>query len=174
MIETERLRLRRFTTEDAEFVLKLVNDEAWVRNIGDRGIRSLEDARGYIGKMTAMHEKHGHGAWLVARKDSGLPVGMAGLFRREGLDDADIGFALLPAFYGQDYAYEASVAALREGREKFGLKRITAVTVPTNQSSINLLEKLGLKFVKTVRLPGSDENLSLYAVEWGDGSGAGD
>lgn len=166
-LETARLRLRPFAPEDADFVIRLLNDPAWVRNIGDRKVRTPADAQAYLAKLAAMHECHGHGAYLVELKDDGAPVGMAGLFRREGLDDADIGFALLPEYYGRGYALEAAQAALAEGRERLGLKRITAVTLPANTASIRLLEKLGLKFVETIRLPGGTEDLSLYAIEFG-------
>ncbi len=166
-IKTDRLLLRHFTETDAPFVLKLVNDFGWLRYIGDRGIRTLEDAAAYIGKMTDMYEKHGHGAYLIALKVTDTPIGLAGLFRREGLDDADIGFALLGEFYGQGYAFEASAAALQEGREKLGLKRVTAITTPRNQSAIKLLEKLGLTFERSIRLPNDNEDVDLYAIEVG-------
>ncbi len=89
-IETDRLRLRCFTEADAEFVLKLVNDEGWLRYIGDRGIGNVEQARAYIGKMVSQWKEHGYGAYLVALKETGALLGLAGLFQREGLDHPDI------------------------------------------------------------------------------------
>ena len=166
-LETERLRLRPFTKDDALFVLRLVNDFGWLLYIGDRGIRTVDDAVTYIGKMTDMYEKYGHGALLISLKDSGTPIGLAGLFRRAVLDDADIGFALLPEFYGQGYAFEASAVVLQQGRDELGLKRITGITIPSNRSSIKLMEKLGLTFEKSIRLPNDNEDVSLYVIDLG-------
>ena len=164
-IETDRLRLRGFTEDDADFVLKLVNDEGWLRYIGDRGIRNADQAREYIGRMVSMWEDNDYGAYLVALRDSGAPIGLAGLFKREGLDYPDVGFALLGEYRGHGYALEASEAVMRNSWGRCRLKRIGAITVQENGASIRLLEKLGMTFEKTVRLPGSDEDVELYAVD---------
>ena len=166
MLKTERLQLRPFTHDDTDFVIRLVNEPAWLRNIGDRNVHTPEQARGYIDKMNGMHTRYGHGAYRVALQTDDTPLGMAGLFCREGLDDADIGFALLPEHSGQGYALEAAQAVLDEGRGQLSLKRITAVTMPANKPSIKLLEKLGLHFVEIIRLPRGHEDLGLYVIEW--------
>ena len=163
-IETDRLRLRCFTEADAEFVLKLVNDEGWLRYIGDRGIGNVEQARAYIGKMVSQWKEHGYGAYLVALKETGALLGLAGLFQREGLDHPDIGFALLAEYRGYGYAWESSEALLRKGWDRGGFTRITAITVKENRASIRLLEKLGLKFEQTMRLPGGEQDLERYAM----------
>ena len=105
VLETERLRLRRLTVDDAAFILELVNDPSWLRFIGDRGVRNLDDARSYILKgPVASYEKHGFGLWLVELKAEATPIGICGLLQRDTLPDVDIGFALLPQFCGQGYA----------------------------------------------------------------------
>lgn len=164
-IETDRLSLRGFTDADAEFVLKLVNDEGWLRYIGDRGIRNVEQARAYIGKLLAQWKEHDYGAYLVALKQTGAPIGLTGLFRREGLDHPDIGFALLAAHRGHGYAVEASEAVLQKCWDRCQLTKITAITVRENSASIKVLEKLGLEFERTMRLPGGAEDLEVYAMD---------
>jgi len=165
VLETQRLVLRRFSLEDAPFVLELVNDPAWLEHIGDRNVRSLEDARAYLRKgALAMYERVGFGMYVVALQGSGESVGTCGLIERDGLDDVDIGFAFLPQYRGQGYALESAAAVLEHGRGALGLKRIVAIVSTANQRSIRLLEKIGLQFERTIRLPGDDEEILLYAT----------
>jgi RimJ/RimL family protein N-acetyltransferase len=166
--ETERLRLRRLATDDAPFILRLLNDDGWLRFIGDKNVRSLADARRYLEQgPLAMYARHGMGLWLAERKADAQPIGMCGLIRRDGLDDVDIGFAFLPEFRGDGYAYEAASAALAHGRDVIGLKRIVAITSIDNERSGKLLRKIGLTLQpRRVTLPGSDEELSFFAVEF--------
>jgi len=167
VFETSRLALSRLTPDDAAFILELVNDPAWLRFIGDRGVRTLDDARGYILKgPVASYEKHGFGLFLVKRKEDGAPIGMCGLLKRETLPDVDVGFAFLPQFTRQGYGYEAASASITYGRRVLGLKRIVAVCSPDNTASISLLEKLGLKYEKPVRLTPEADEISLYGVEF--------
>jgi len=163
-LETARLLLRRFTVDDAPFILEQLNEPSWHRFIGDKGVHTLDDARKYLrdGPL-AMYERTGAGLLLVTLKDGGVPMGMCGLIKRDALEDTDIGFALLPAFWGQGYALEAATAVLRYGREVLGLRRIVAITSPDNVRSIALLERIGLRFERGVRLAGADEEISLYA-----------
>lgn len=164
-LETERLILRRMTRDDAPFVLELLNDPGWLRYIGDRGVRTLDDARAYIEKgPVAMVARHGFGLDVVERREGGVPLGICGLIRRETLPDVDLGFAFLPAHRGRGYAVEAARAVLRHGRETLGLQRIVAIATPDNYDSIRLLEKLGLRYERRVTLAGDDEVLSLYAI----------
>jgi len=163
---TERLRLRQLGESDAPFILELVNDPAWLRYIGDRGVRNHDEARNYILKgPVASYAKHGFGLWLVELKTGAVPIGLCGLLRRDTLPDVDIGFAFLPAFRGQGYASEAGRATLTHGRTKLGLKRIVAVTMPANEGSIRTLVKLGLRFERMIRLTADAEELQLFASE---------
>ena len=131
VIATPRLVLRRFTEDDAPFVFSLLNDPDWLRFIGNKDVHDLEAARRYIrnGPMT-MYERFGFGLYLTALNSDSTPIGMCGLIRREGVDDVDIGFALLPPFCGQGYAREAAAATLAYGWSKVGLKRIVAFVAP--------------------------------------------
>lgn len=160
---TERLVIRRFTFEDASFVLELVNEPSWIQNIGDRGVRSLDDARRYLenGPM-ASYARNGFGLCCVELADGSEPVGMCGLIKRDSLPDVDIGFALLPRFWSKGFALEAAAAMMRHGKETLGLQRIVAIVSPHNQPSIRLLGKLGLVFERKIRMPGEDEDIDFF------------
>ena len=166
ILETERLRLRQFVLDDAAFIVALLNDPDWLRFIGDRGVRTLDEARAYlINGPLAMYSRLGFGLYAVVLKSSGLPIGMCGLIKREGLADVDVGFAFLPPYRAQGYAYEAAAAVMAYGRREFNLKRLVAITSLDNEKSIRLLERLSFVFEKTLRLPGDDEELNLFAAE---------
>lgn len=166
VLETESLRLRRLTESDAPFILGLVNDPAWLRFIGDRGIRSLDDARDYILQgPVASYEKFGFGLWLVELRHGAAPIGICGLIQRDTLPDVDLGFAFLPDFRGRGHAVEAGRATLDYGRSTLGLKRIAAVTSPDNAGSIRTLGKLGLRFERMIRLTPDAPELQLFASE---------
>lgn len=167
LLETDRLILERFTVHHAAFIVELMNSPGWLQNIGDRGVKDLEAARRYIqeGPMTA-YAQYGYGFSVVSLKEDRTPIGGCGLIRRSGLDYPDIGFALLPDYMGMGYAYEIAAATLRQAREQLGLSVIQGITLPTNTPSIRLLERIGLKFEKMICLPGDEESLMLFQIEF--------
>jgi ribosomal-protein-alanine N-acetyltransferase len=156
-IETERLRLVEFTPDDAGFVLRLLNEPSFLRYIGDRGVRRLDDARRYIvdGPL-AGYANQGHGLMRVVRRSDGESVGMCGVLKRDSLPDPDIGFSFLPEHWSQGYALESASAAMRHARDTVRLGRIVAITTKDNQSSIRLLGKLGFRFDRLLTI-GSEE-----------------
>ena len=163
ILETERLILRQMRAEDAEFIFELVNEAAFIRNIGDKGVRTLDDARDYIlTGPVASYAKFGFGLYLVALRETGEAIGICGLLKRDSLEDVDIGFALLERFRRKGFAYEAAAAVMGYGRNALGLKRIVAITSPDNEGSMRVLEKIGLRFEKIIRMPGSDEDTRLF------------
>jgi len=166
ILETDRLRLRELSLEDAPFILELVNEPSWLRFIGDRGVRDLDSARAYLqnGPM-AMYARHGFGLYKVELKEDGTPMGMCGLLKRESLPEVDIGFAFFPRFWGQGYARDAALAVLSHGRTKSGLKRVLAIVDPDNHNSIKLLEKLGFGFQRRVRMPGAAADIRLFELQ---------
>ncbi|GER89642.1 alanine acetyltransferase [Dictyobacter vulcani] len=165
ILETDRLILRQLTTEDAAFILALVNEPSWIRFIGDNGIRTLEDARTYIiNGPVAMYAREGFGLYLTALKEDQTAIGLCGLIKRDSLDDVDIGFAFFPRFWSQGYAYEAASAVLAHGQQVLGIQRIVAITSLDNQRSAHLLEKLGLHFERLITLPNDVEELRLFAT----------
>jgi [ribosomal protein S5]-alanine N-acetyltransferase len=166
ILETDRLSLRRLSVEDDAFILELVNDPLWLRFIGDRGVRTLTEARDYILKgPMAMYERVGFGLYLVEHKSDGVSLGICGLIKRDGLEDVDLGFAFLPKFRAQGYAYESAAAVLVYGRNVLGLKRIVAITSPDNDRSARLLEKLSFTFEKMIHLPNDSEAVKLFASD---------
>jgi RimJ/RimL family protein N-acetyltransferase len=164
ILVTERLGLRQFSVDDAEFMLRLLNEPSFLQNIGDKGVRTLADARQYIldGPITS-YETLGFGAWLVETREAGVPLGLCGLLKREALEDFDIGYAFLPEFWSQGYALEAAAAVLSYARDTLGLERVVAITSVDNQRSIHLLEKMGFEFERLVRLSEGAPEIKLFA-----------
>lgn len=160
------MTLRRLSAEDAGFILRLLNEPSWLRFIGDKGVRTLEDARAYIlNGPVEMYSRLGFGLYLVELKADGAPVGICGLIKRDALEDVDIGFALLPEHWGRGYAYEAASAVLAYGREVLGLRRVVAITSADNDSSARLLEKLGLRFERMLKLSAGSAELRFFGTE---------
>ncbi|THD81030.1 MAG: N-acetyltransferase [Phenylobacterium sp.] len=156
---TERLSLTPPTAEDAAFVLELLNDPGWIANIGDRGVRTLDDARAYIA------DRFSKSLWLVVRDGAGEPVGMCGIVQqRDGLDSPDIGYAFLARHSGKGYATESARVVLKHARETLGLAKVAAITSPDNTASQRVLEKIGLRFVQMMDLPGHDEPSAYFTT----------
>jgi len=161
--ETPRLRLRELTAEDAAFILELLNEPAWLRFIGDRNVHSLEDARGYIARgPAASYVKNGYGLWAVALRESGEPLGMCGLIRRDSLPHPDLGFAFLARHRGRGYAREAAAAAVALARERFQIARLLAITDPDNGASQAVLEHVGFVFERHFTWSEAGKEQALY------------
>jgi RimJ/RimL family protein N-acetyltransferase len=154
------------SADDAEFILRLLNEPSFIRNIGDRGARTLDDARAYIRNGPgASYEKHGFGLWLVEARDSRVPMGICGLLKRDGLDDVEVGYAFLPEFWSKGYALESASASVAYARDVLGLKRIVAVTNGDNESSIRVLRKMGFEYERMVRLAEGTPEIMLFALD---------
>ncbi len=165
--ETPRLRLRQLTSEDAPFILELMSDGDFIRNVGDRGVRTLEDARHYLATgPLASYQHYGFGLCAAELKASAVTIGLCGLLRRETHPDVEVGFALLPRFRGQGYALEAARGALRFGTQGLGFTRIVAITAPGNQASIRILETLGMQYERMVRFSDDGES-RLFVLDTG-------
>jgi ribosomal-protein-alanine N-acetyltransferase len=168
VVETGRLRLRWLTSGDAPFILELVNEPGWLRFIGDRKVHDLEAAGRYIenGPQT-MYARHGYGLYAVEHKDGGEAIGMCGLVRRDGLELADLGFALLDRFQGHGYAREAAAATLLHAERDCGLDRLAAITDPANLRSISLLGSIGFKSAGQRRLSPEASPVSYFLWQSG-------
>jgi len=166
VLETDRLSLRRLSVEDAEFILDLLNQPSFLRYIGDKGVRTLDDARNYVlnGPM-ASYERFSFGLYLAELKVTREPIGICGLVKRETLEDVDIGFAFLPQFWQHGYAFESAAAVLAHGRDVLGLDRIVAITSPDNDASVRVLNKLGLRFERMIKLSEDAPEVKLFAPE---------
>jgi RimJ/RimL family protein N-acetyltransferase len=165
ILETARLRLRSATPDDAAFYFDLVNDPAFIEHIGDRGIRSLDQAReALLGGPIAMQETRGHSLYVAELKEGGTAIGMCGLIKRDTLDEIDLGYAYLPAWRGQGYAWEAARAVL-DFAPTLGIRRLLAITSPNNIASNGLLRKLGMRFERFIHLVPEDAGTNLYSIE---------
>lgn len=165
-IETERLLLTELSDDDAGFILGLVNEPSFLRYIGDRGVRTLDDARRYLREgPVASYGKHGYGLLRMGLKPDGLPIGMCGVLRRDTLPDPDLGFSMLPAHWSKGYACEAAAAVMRHARETARVGRVLAITNVDNDPSIRLLGKLGFRFDRLVRLGEDTTDLRLFISE---------
>lgn len=152
--------------EDADLILELYNMPNFIKFIGDRNIRNLEDAEYYIqSKFLPQFEKLGFGNYLIVLKEGNQKIGGVGIFEREGLDIVDIGFSVLEKFEGKGYMFEAAQKVKSIGMNDFGLKKVSAITTKDNISSQKLIERLGLRFQKYVTLPNEVEELMYYETE---------
>ena len=164
MMETARLRIRDLGASDAPFIVSLLNDPAFLRFIGDRGVRTVADALEYIEKgPVTSYAQHGFGLQAVEPKDGGAPMGICGLLQREELEAPDLGFAFLPDFRGQGLAREAADAVLQDATARLGLRRVLAITQVDNTASITLLERLGFRFERMLPSPHKPIDVRLYA-----------
>lgn len=164
---TSRLHLRPTNVEDADFVLRLMNSPKWLQYIGDRKVKSEEDARQYIkDRMLPQLERLGYSNFTVIRKEDGAKLGSCGLYDREGLEGVDLGFAFLPEYEGKGYAYEAARMIKDASSANFNIKKLKAITMEANLSSRKLLEKLDFEFKQLVKLPHDPEELMLYTFEF--------
>jgi len=170
ILETERLTLRLQTIDDANFILELVNDPSWIQFIGDRGVKTVEEASSYIENgAIRMYEQFGFCLYLVEKKEDQTPIGICGFVKRETLEDVDIGFAFLPDYWGKGYAYEAASAVLAYGLDILGFNRIVAITTQDNQASAKLLERIGLQFERVIQFSSDSEELRLFALNYDEG-----
>jgi ribosomal-protein-alanine N-acetyltransferase len=162
--ETSRLRIRELTVEDAEFIFGLVNEPSFLTNIGDKGVRNLDDARKFILEGPwASHRERGYGQFMVELKEDGVPIGVCGILFRDALELSDIGCAFLPEYWRRGFAYEAACAVMNFGRSTLGLETIAGLTSEANLASIKLLEKLGMSFERTIKMSDDDPGTALYS-----------
>lgn len=164
ILKTTRLVLRYYELDDAPFILELLNTDSWKKFIGDKKVHTIGDAKMYIQNgLRESYQKNGYGLYMVSLQE-GTPIGMCGLVRRDYLDHADIGFALLPQYEGQGYGFEAAEATIEYARKKLKMTTILGITIPKNKRSISLLERIGLQEVGKTKHPGSEEELLLFST----------
>jgi RimJ/RimL family protein N-acetyltransferase len=166
VLETRRLALDELTSSDAEFILELLNEEPFVRYIGDKGVRTRADARKYIKEgPAASYTRLGFGLYRVALKANGQPIGICGLLKRDTLEEVDLGFALLERYWSKGYAFESAWAVLAHAQETLGLGRVLAITSPDNTVSIGLLSKLGFAFERMAQMADDEPEISVFACQ---------
>ena len=164
---TKRLIISKVTLKDAPFFVELMNTPSWLKYIGDRNIKSVEDAKKHLKKgILKSYKESGYGFYKVTQKsEPEKAIGIVGLVKRKELEHTDIGFGFLPNYEGKGYGYESSVAIMDMAKNKFKLNKVLAITNPDNKSSIHLLEKLGLSFQKRIKPFDDNEELLLFAKD---------
>ena len=166
ILETERTILREVTAADAPFILELLNQPSFIKYIGDRQVRTLEEAQSYIeSRFVGSYRQFGYGMWTVELKANHTPIGICGFVKRDSLPDADVGFAFLESFEKKGYAFESAAAVMTYGSEVLNLARVLAITSQDNESSGRLLEKLGFKFERLIDVPHDPAKLKLFSAE---------
>ncbi|WP_077037935.1 GNAT family N-acetyltransferase [Pelomonas sp. KK5] len=169
VLETPRLRLRWYTEADAAFILQLLNEPSWLAHIGQRNVKTLDEARSWIReRLIGNYERQGFGFWAVERIEDGQLVGMCGLVKRDTLPEVDIGYAFLPAFWHQGYAREAAAACLAHAHNALGLRRVLAITGPDNAASARVLESIGMHHEDTRVLAGEERITRVFAIDFPD------
>lgn len=164
--ETSRLIISQFTIDDAPFYLELLNTPKWIKYIGDRNLKTIEDAKKYLQETTLpIYKKQDYGFYKVSLKENNIPIGTCGLIKREKLEHTDIGFAFLPDYESKGFGYESSKAILELAKSKFKLKTVFGITLEQNINSIKLLEKLGLIYEKKIKPFEDDKELLLFAID---------
>jgi ribosomal-protein-alanine N-acetyltransferase len=164
-LSTARLTLRELTAADASFVVALMNEPSFIAHIGDRGVRTVADAEHYIARGPwTQYATAGFGLWLVSLQASGEPIGICGLLKREALRAPDLGFAFRPAYWSKGYAFEAGQAVMHFAAAVLGFPRLLAIVSPANHSSVRLLEKLGFRFERLIRMSAGAAEVALYAA----------
>ena len=165
ILETERLILRRFTLDDTAFILELLNTEGWIKYIGEKNVKTIDQAREYLenGPLKS-YRNNGFGLALVELKVDHVPIGMCGLISRNYLDHLDVGFAFLPNHTGHGYAFEIVKKTVEHAFVEFREEKVFAITLPRNYSSIKLLTKVGFQYNKNFITPDTNEELCLYSI----------
>lgn len=165
IIKTERLLLKPFSTEDTDFIIELLNTEGWIKNIGDRNVKTTEEAKNYLqnGPLKS-YDVNGFGLYLVQLKETGTSIGMSGFVKRDYLDHPDIGFAFLPAYIGKGYAFEIATRIIEYGFMELGFEKILAITLPENTASVKLIERMGFTYEKNYITSDTNEELSLFYI----------
>lgn len=160
-LTTDRLNITLLSNGDAPFIYKLVNSELWLKYIGQRNINNIIDAENYIQKINNNPQTI---FWTVSLLEGNIPIGLLTLIKRDYLDSEDFGFAFLPDYHKQGYAYEASKSLLKYLNKEKSLQSVYAITLPENTASIKLLEKLELRYLKDIK--DNDTILKLYQLRF--------
>lgn len=160
--KTRRLLLREANLEDDAFIYELLNSPTWIQHIGNRNIKNLEDARQYINNaLINSYRKNGFGMYIMAKNDMAIPIGLCGFLKREELEHVDIGFAIMPAFAGKGFTYEAAERIISES----DFPVVYGITYEGNIGSRRLLEKLGLRHIRNFQFGNYNEVSMLFSNE---------
>jgi ribosomal-protein-alanine N-acetyltransferase len=163
-IETERLILRTWMQTDAPALAAIYGDPETMQYILS-GTRTVEETHDVIAKMVEANERDGCSMWPVVLKENSELIGTCGLMKTERERVLELGFAFAPAARGKGYAYEASRGVLHFGFDQLHAKSVIALTSPFNAASIVLINKLGMRFDRVVRMKRGDRGADVLRYE---------
>jgi [ribosomal protein S5]-alanine N-acetyltransferase len=163
LIDTNRLVIRKITEQDFHFIFRLLNEPSWIKYIGDKGIKTEDDAKNYIKTgPIQMYKDFGFGLFIVTLKENAVPIGLCGLIKRPSLENIDLGYAFLPEYTGKGYAFEATKAVIQYGKEQLSIDKIVAITTIDNLNSEKVLLKLGFSFDSLIKENNASKELKLF------------
>lgn len=170
VLETDRLILNYFSLDDAHIILELLEEPSFKEFIGDKGVRTIDDARDYLQKgPLESYARHGYGAYLTVEKKDNLSVGMCGLFKRDHMQYPDLGFAFFARACGKGYALESAQAVIQHSRQTLYLPILSAAADPANVKSVALIDKLGFQYQHSFRETDGETDLNYYEMSLQDG-----
>ncbi|MCB4798070.1 GNAT family N-acetyltransferase [Neotamlana laminarinivorans] len=163
--ETQRLILEKFSKNDAPFFLELVNSPNWIKYIGDRNTKTIQDAEKRIenGHLKSYNTNDFGFYKVLLKAENNKPIGTCGIIKRDELPEVDLGFAFLPEYEGLGFGFEASEKVIKLAKNKFNLKKLIAIVTAKNKNSTKLLRKLGFVFKKDIILFDDASELQLFA-----------
>jgi RimJ/RimL family protein N-acetyltransferase len=170
-LETRRLLLRRWQSEDLDAYSRLCADPEVMRYIGEGATLTRDESEEQVSRFVRHWDERGFGLWAVEYRASGEFVGFVGLAYQdewtEGEHKTEVGWRLDRALWGRGLATEGAVASVRYGFEEIGLERIISIIQPTNAASRRVAEKAGLTARGETRWRGDD--VVWYAIDRPDG-----
>ncbi|BCT93152.1 N-acetyltransferase GCN5 [Lysobacter helvus] len=148
-LTTPRLRLRQALAEDAHFLNRLMNEQGYLTNVGDRNVRSPGDAATYVATAAIYDYVNGLGFNIVETRSDAVPLGICGLVARGAPGIVEIGYAFLNEVAGQGFATEAATATALHALNELRVTELHGITGETNFRSRRVLERLGMMLIDT-------------------------
>ena len=177
-LETERLLLRRFTEADVDNLVALDGDPDVMRFVtGGRGTPREEIERDYLPAYLRYYERFaGYGFWAAVEKSTGEFLGWFHFRPAPGspLDEPELGYRLRRSAWGKGYGTEGARALIDKGFAELGVRRLVASTMAVNTASRRVMEKAGMRLVRTFhqewpdRIEGDEHGDVEYALDRGD------
>lgn len=166
-LHTARLALTRIRAGDLDDLCRMHRDERVMATLG--GVRADEVSGEILAQLVAHWGEHGFGYWVARDPESGAFIGRGGLRRVivGGAPEVEIGYALMPEYWGRGLASELARECARIGFEVLGEPALVAFTLPTNAPSRRVIERLGFAYERDVIWAGMPHVLyRLDEVGW--------
>lgn len=169
IIETKRIILRKFVATDYKAVYEFNSNPEVQKYTGDELIQTEERAKELIAKVSFRdYEEYGYGRWAVVYKPENRVIGFAGLKYLPEFNETDIGFRILPEYWGKGITSEVSKEIIKYGFEELNLKKIIGIAMPENIASCKVLEKIGLSLYRVGDYDGDGGVYNWYHITQDD------